>query len=132
MSASLTSTAGSTFQCASYSGNIVTGNATVIGNIGGSPLVDGDVICMAWSPSTERGWFRKNGGLWNNDAAANPATNTNGLDISVLNNTDHALFFLEASTGNGASTTVRTEAADLTYASPVRVCFMDGRGIIDT
>ena len=127
VSASLTSTAGSTFQCASYSGNIVTGNATVIGNIGGSPLVDGDVICMAWSPSTERGWFRKNNGLWNNDAAADPATNTNGLDISVLNNTDHALFFLIASTGNGASTTIRTEVCGVQLHRSVRVHLVDGR-----
>ena len=28
-------------------------------------------------------WARINGGLWNNDASANPATNTNGLAISL-------------------------------------------------
>ena len=117
-SAAVNTSAGSTFQCASNSGNIVIGSSTTVGNIGGAPLLDGDVICMAWSPSTERGWFRKNGGLWNNDAAANPATNTNGFDISALNNTSHGLLFLAASSLNGAIVTVRTEAADLTLTAP--------------
>jgi len=28
-------------------------------------------------------WFRQNGGSWNNDGSANPATNTNGITITV-------------------------------------------------
>lgn len=29
-------------------------------------------------------WFRKNGGIWNNDASADPATNTGGIDLSAI------------------------------------------------
>jgi hypothetical protein len=46
--------------------------------------VGGDVICVAVDMVNQRIWIRRNGGNWNSDAAANPATNVGGFDISAL------------------------------------------------
>lgn len=46
----------------------------------------GDVICVAVDYGAAKIWFRKNGGNWNNDILANqnPATNTGGINISLM------------------------------------------------
>jgi hypothetical protein len=41
----------------------------------------GDRLCAAIDLTSRLGWFRKNGGLWNADAAADPATGTNGVVV---------------------------------------------------
>ena len=92
----------------------ITRNLTTIGNIGA--YVTSDVICVAWDTGAKTIWFRKNGGLWNADAAADPATATNGLDVSALLNTDHHLWFMTNALSN--SVTVRTELAEYTQAVP--------------
>ncbi len=43
-----------------------------------------DIICVAVDFTNLRAWMRANAGNWNGDAAANPATNTNGIDISAV------------------------------------------------
>jgi hypothetical protein len=45
-----------------------------------------DVCCDF---DNNRMWVRRNNGNWNNDATANPATNTGGLDISALTGTKY-------------------------------------------
>ena len=57
-------------------------NTTSPANIG--TIANGDVICVAVDLVNQRIWFRKNGGIWNNSASADPATNTGGFSISVL------------------------------------------------
>jgi hypothetical protein len=64
----------------------------------------------------ERIWFRKNNNLWNNDASADPATGTNGLDISAQPNVNFALWTF--ATSSGRAVTLGTEAAEFTYAGP--------------
>lgn len=49
-----------------------------------APLVSGDIVGVAIDLTNKRAWFRKNSTIWNNDGAANPATNTNGVDISSV------------------------------------------------
>jgi hypothetical protein len=44
--------------------------------------VAGDTLCIAVDTTAKLIWFRKNAGNWNNDVSANPATGTNGIDIS--------------------------------------------------
>lgn len=44
----------------------------------------GDVISMAVDIGASRIWFRKNAGLWNNNAGADPAAGTNGINISAI------------------------------------------------
>lgn len=60
------------------------GNGAYLAAAKGSPLVPGDiVICeIDTGVSPPRGWFAVNGGYYNNNAGANPATNTGGFDIS--------------------------------------------------
>jgi hypothetical protein len=48
------------------------------------PCIDGDVLCTAVDLDNDRIWFRVNGGDWNNSPAADPATNTGGIDISAI------------------------------------------------
>lgn len=43
----------------------------------------GAVICWAVDVPNGKFWARVNGGNWNNDASANPATNTNGVAITI-------------------------------------------------
>jgi hypothetical protein len=57
-------------------------NGSSTGKTVGSALSSGDVICMAVDFGNMRGWFRKNGGSWNNDGTADPASNVGGVDIS--------------------------------------------------
>jgi len=90
-------------------------DATTIGSIG-SAVVSADIICLAIDMGAERIWFRKHNGLWNNDGAANPATGTNGLDISSLANNNYGLWFLGSA---GRVATLRTKVADFTYYGPV-------------
>lgn len=46
---------------------------------------DGDLLQIAVDLDTMEAWLKRNSGNWNNDASADPATNTNGIDISSLN-----------------------------------------------
>lgn len=52
----------------------------------------GQVVSLALDIDNLRFWARKNGGTWNNSGTANPATNTEGVDISVMTgSTFHAV-----------------------------------------
>lgn len=68
-----------------YGSNVVALNGAVVANY--FTLAAGDVVEFAVDLGTKRAWWRKNGGLWNNDASANPATGVNGLDISAMTGT---------------------------------------------
>ena len=74
-----------------------------------------DVVCLAWDAGSEQFWFRKNNDSWNASGTADPATGTGGIDASVLNAEDYALF---THLGTVAVTTLRTELADFTYQGP--------------
>jgi len=107
----------SAFQGTYYTAS--TGVIAVLGTAGsvdlGPAAVAGDVISMALDAGAERIWFRSNGGLWNADAAANPATGTNGIDISATPNTDHALW---GQSSQISAVTIRTKFAEFGYAAP--------------
>jgi hypothetical protein len=45
----------------------------------------GDVLCFAVDLDGKKIWFRTNGGNWNNNPASDPAANSDGIDISLLN-----------------------------------------------
>jgi len=77
-----------------FNNNIITtGNPTWNSN--------GDIIDIAIDRSSEKAWFRVNGGHWNNDVSANPATDTNGFDFSSFNlgSTLYPGITIEGSTG---------------------------------
>lgn len=65
------------------SGTIWFNGSSIPGKVIGTASIS-DVICMAIDFTNQRGWFRRNAGNWLGDAAADPATNTNGIDISAL------------------------------------------------
>jgi hypothetical protein len=44
---------------------------------------DADTITLAWDLTARRFWCRVNGGNWNNNASADPATNTGGHAINA-------------------------------------------------
>jgi hypothetical protein len=44
----------------------------------------GDTICVAVNPLRDLIWLRVNGGNWNNNASADPVTNTLGIDYSTM------------------------------------------------
>jgi hypothetical protein len=93
------------------SSGTIRNNTTSVGNIGGACAV-GDVVCVAWNSASGKAWMRKNNGLWNNNAAADPATDANGLTCTSFG---HLWFYSGVA---GASATVRTELAELQYQGP--------------
>lgn len=56
------------------------GNLPTPGAMGSAP--DGHSVEFAIDLTAEKLWCRYDGGLWNNDAGADPAMGANGLDIS--------------------------------------------------
>ena len=64
------------------SGNIhINGISSLVGTCG--DIRGGGTRCIAVNMDTHRFWARANGGIWNNDPAADPAAGTGGIDISV-------------------------------------------------
>jgi hypothetical protein len=57
-------------------------NGAALANIEG--WTQGDVLCFAVDLGSNKIWFRRNGGSWNNNAANDPAANVGGIDISSL------------------------------------------------
>ena len=88
----------------------------VASSYGVGQIVTGDLVCIAWDAGAELIWFKRNTGLWNNNASANPATGVNGVNMSVLANTDHALWFKGNNLGD--SVTIRTRIAEFTQVVP--------------
>jgi len=87
-------------------------NTEYFENIGAS--VSGDRIGVAWDADVGLIWFRRNGGLWNNSATANPATGTGGYNAPATGT--HMLF--ASSWVIGEAVSVKTELADLQYQGP--------------
>jgi hypothetical protein len=44
-----------------------------------------DILIFAWDLDNRRMWLRVNGGNWNSNGSADPATNVGGIDISGIN-----------------------------------------------
>ena len=85
------------------SGNIYSNNGLT--SSVGATLTAGDRVDFAIDLGNLRAWFRKNGGNWNNDAGANPATNTGGVVIAA---TAFAPCVSFHNGGTGENTTINT------------------------
>lgn len=68
----------------SVQGSIYVNGTAIVNTIAALAGSMGQVAGIAVDFGTRRAWFRVSNGNWNNDAAANPATATNGIDISAL------------------------------------------------
>jgi hypothetical protein len=78
-----------------------------------------DVIGVAVDRSNNRIWFKRNAGNWNNDAAADPATNTNGIDISgITSSGDGTLSPTAAYAASGNVGTLNAGASAYTQTPP--------------
>lgn len=71
--------------CVSVVGNsgIIFSNNATSGRSLGAP-VSGEIIGVAIDLDTRKGWFRRNNGLWNGNATANPETGAIGVVIQSL------------------------------------------------
>jgi hypothetical protein len=98
----------------SSTGSIFRGN-TNVGGVGSS-LSTGDVVCLSWDSGVKLIWFRKNNGLWNNDVAADPATGTNGIDVSTFPDVAFCSWALLQNVNDNCI--LHTEIADFTYSVP--------------
>lgn len=71
-----------------WTGNVFVNSATASGTIigsGGPHIASGDWVGVAVDLDNKKIWFRSAGHTsWNNNGAANPGTNTGGLDISGM------------------------------------------------
>jgi hypothetical protein len=76
----------------------------------------GDTLCIAFDVDNMRLWFRTNGGNWNNSGTANPATNTEGIDVSTLN--DGPFFVMANFRGNGDQFTANFGATAYAHTPP--------------
>jgi hypothetical protein len=75
------------------------------------------IVCMAIDLVNSKGWFRETNHNWNNNPAANPATNTNGIDISALF-PSNAAFLVYCSNTSGSATTINVGGSLFTYTAP--------------
>ena len=90
-------------------------NGAGFGTYATGNLVSGDRICVAFDPATNKIWFRKNGGLWNN-TSDDPAAPTGGFsDPSFTAVTSRAVGYMPHS---AASATLCATAADWVYLAP--------------
>ena len=94
----------------------ITNDATSTGLGVGGALATGTVISVAWDAGAKKLWFRRDDGLWNNNASHDPVTGTGGVDASSFPNTEHHLYF--AGSPVNTQVTVRTELAEFTQAVP--------------
>ena len=110
-------TAGSTTQAAiiNVNGSYVYVNGSNVGSYG-IFFVNGDVCCIAVDLINNQIWFRRNGGIWNNNAANNPATNTGGFSISALTSPLYPWVFWNITTT--PSITANFGATNFTQAIP--------------
>jgi hypothetical protein len=67
-------------------------------------LTFSNVVCFAIDFVNLRAWVRRDNGNWNGDAAANPATNTNGIDISAVFGSN-AAYVVQTFAANGDTST---------------------------
>jgi hypothetical protein len=67
-------------------------NGTTYFGMPGSDI-NGDVICFAVNFTAKDIWVRVNGGLWNNDASADPAAGTHGVNSPTYANGALTSFF---------------------------------------
>jgi hypothetical protein len=78
----------------------------------------GNIISMAVDMGNQTIWWRVNGGNWNNDAAANPATNTNGSSFAGIGATLYAAMDIQEATGGPQQFTANFGASAYAYAAP--------------
>lgn len=95
-------------------GVLTNGNLPTPGTMGSTPT--GKHISIAVDLTAQKFWCRYNGGLWNNDAAADPATNTNGLSIAGFYS--GAVFPLVSLQFNPCSGTINSGDSAFTYTPP--------------
>jgi hypothetical protein len=83
-----------------------------------------DVGCSAIDLDNKRAWFRKNGGNWNGDATANPATNTGGIDISGWFTGVHVIY--PSATFNTTTSSFVTNFGDSSFTQTTPSGFTSG------
>ena len=93
-----------------FSNNVDTGKAL------GNPA-QGDVYSIAIDLDARLGWFRRNGGNWNGDAAANPATGAGGVTIASGAFTP-VVYFQNNGNGPNNSSVANFGATTFAYAAP--------------
>lgn len=82
--------------------------STGIGSVGAR-------LCVACNPVNGRIWARLNNGNWNNSGTANPASNTEGINISDFGS---KLYAVAKSSYTYAPATAYFATADWTYSAP--------------
>lgn len=96
------------------SGNILFNSSTPVSGAGLGVFAINDVACVAVDLVNQRIWFRKNGGNWNNNGAADPAGNVGGIDISSVFGSGSA--YPLAATAVGTSSQAIANFGATTYA----------------
>jgi hypothetical protein len=108
-------TIGTTIDSVAYqSDGLVKCNNVTLATI--SAFAAGDTIAVAFHPGLKLIWFKVNGGSWNNDGTANPATFVNGIDTSTFraDRVTPAVGFSAA----GSTFIANFADADFTYSEP--------------
>src|SRR3546814_295096 len=89
-------------------------NGSTIATI--SAFVAGDTIRVAYHPGAQLVWFAVNGGSWNNDGTADPATFIGGINVSAyINSPSYPACDFSVS---GSSITATFAEASFAYTPP--------------
>jgi hypothetical protein len=84
------------------------------------------VFDQAVDRQNNRYWSRIGGGNWNNSPTANPATNTEGFDISGISGTVFPCYQLLGDAGGTGRVTANFGATAYTHAAPVGFSNIEG------
>lgn len=88
--------------------------------------VSGNIIDVAVDPTNNAWWVRVNGGNWNNNVSANPATNTGGYSLHALDIDADLYPAITVASENGPQGYTLQESA--TYSLPSGFTFYGGAG----
>jgi hypothetical protein len=79
------------------------------------PFVLNDILGLAVDLTTRRAWLRRNSGLWNNTAGADPATAVGGVTVGATASFAPVFGF---STGNGTAFTANFGGSAYAFPAP--------------
>jgi len=102
----------------SGSGNILFNSSTPVSGAALGGFAINDVLCVAVDLVNKRIWFRKNGGNWNNNASADPATNVGGIDISTVFSAGTAYPLAATAVGTSSQAIANFGASSFAFTQP--------------
>ena len=101
---------------AKYNGaDVLLNNVTLVTSTSSTPA---SLVCIAVDLDNNRIWYRVGSGIWNNNGANDPATNTGGGDISTMTGPFFVIISVEDTGAGDGVLTVNFGATAFAHTAP--------------